>query len=139
MSMKPKAADIILFDGDCNLCNGFVQFIIKRDPEAKFKFASLQSHFGEKVMEAVGLPSGERGTVVLIQDGKPYVRSDAVLRISRGLSGGWPVVFIFKVVPRFIRDAVYSFVAHRRYRWFGQRESCMMPTADTSRRFISDE
>lgn len=137
--MKPDNSHIVLFDGHCNLCNGLVQFIIKRDPKAKFKFAALQSKAGKQLMEVVGLSAEGMGTIVLIQKEKAYVRSDAALRIARELKGAWAAAYLLRFVPRFIRDAVYSFVAERRYSWFGRQETCMLPTADTARRYLAED
>lgn len=137
--MTPKESHIVLFDGHCNLCNGLVQFIIKRDPTAKFKFAALQSNVGKQMLQDVGFAKENLGTIVFIQGSEAYVRSDAALRIAKALGGAWSLVYVLRVVPRRFRDAVYAFVAERRYRWFGRQDSCMVPTADTARRFIQDK
>lgn len=126
---------ILLFDGVCNVCNGFVQFVIKRDPEGYFQFASLQSEEGKKLLQQYGLPDTLE-TVVLIENDTAYTYSTAPLRAARKLKGIWKVGFVFLIVPRFIRDAIYRFIAKNRYRWFGKKESCMMPTPDIQARFI---
>lgn len=125
---------IIFFDGVCNLCNSSVQFVIKRDKRATFRFASLQSNASKEALpkELIdGLQS-----LVLLNDGKTYSKSTAALLISRRLSGIWPVLSIFLIIPRFIRDAFYDFVAKNRYKWFGKSDSCMIPTPEMKSRFI---
>lgn len=126
----------ILFDGVCNLCNGFVQFVIARDPAAHFRFAALSSPAAARLLEEAGVRQPLPDTIILIDDGRVYFRSDAPLRIARGLTFPWPLASAFVVVPRFIRDRVYDFIAARRYRWFGKRDFCMVPTPDSTARFL---
>jgi predicted DCC family thiol-disulfide oxidoreductase YuxK len=127
---------VVLFDGVCNLCTASVAFILARDPERRFRFASLQSDAGRRLLERHGLPPDELATVVVVADGRALTRSDAALRIARGLGGAWPVLGVLRVVPRPLRDAVYGVVARNRYRWFGRRESCMLPTPELRSRFL---
>ncbi|WP_210489985.1 thiol-disulfide oxidoreductase DCC family protein [Rufibacter aurantiacus] len=126
----------ILFDGVCNLCNGFVQFVINNDPKSYFKFASLQSDTGQQVLKAYGLPTEQFKSVLLVEDGKIYTRSTAALRIVRRLSGGWAGLYVFVLMPKFLRDPLYNWVSKNRYRWFGQQESCMLPTPELKARFL---
>ncbi|MCC2547187.1 thiol-disulfide oxidoreductase DCC family protein [Hymenobacter sp. BT175] len=128
----------ILFDGVCNLCNGFVQFVINRDPHGRFRFAALQSDAGQELLRAHGASAAVVApeTIMLVDQGRVYSHSAAVLRILRGLSGPWPLMSAAVVVPAFIRDAVYRFVARHRYQWFGREESCMLPTPELARRFL---
>jgi predicted DCC family thiol-disulfide oxidoreductase YuxK len=126
----------ILFDGVCNLCNGFVQFVIARDPGAHFRFAALSSPAAARVLEQAGVTLPPPDTIILIEDGAIYCRSDAPLRIARRLAFPWPLAYGLIVVPRFIRDRVYDFIAARRYRWFGRRDACMVPTAELRDRFL---
>jgi predicted DCC family thiol-disulfide oxidoreductase YuxK len=128
--------DIVLFDGVCNLCTGSVLFILRRDPEERYRFASLQSEQGSALAREYAIPAGELTSVVLIEGGRAYQRSDAALRIARRLSGGWPALWLLRFVPRAIRDAVYDLVARNRYRWFGRQESCMIPTPELRARFL---
>ncbi len=128
---------VILFDGVCNLCNNSVLFIIKRDPKAKFKFASLQSEFGKSHLEKFGLPFTELNSVLLIKDGKLFQKSNAALEIAKYLGGGWPVFYVFKLVPAFLRDGVYNWIARNRYRWFGKKDACMIPTPALKTRFLA--
>ena len=125
-----------MFDGVCNLCNGFVQFVIERDPPGRFQFAALQSEAARRVLAVHGAPSPLADSVVLIEEGRVYTGSTAALRIARGLRFPWPLVGVLLTIPRPLRDGIYAGVARRRYRWFGQREQCMVPTAATRSRFI---
>lgn len=130
-------AATILFDGVCNLCNGFVQFVINRDPTGRFRFAALQSEAGKALLATHGIAvPAEPESIVLVADGRVYTHSAAVLRILRGLSGGWPLLSFGRVLPRFLRDAAYRFVARNRYRWFGREETCMLPTPGLTQRFL---
>lgn len=126
--------DIILFDGVCNLCNGAVTFVIAHDPRDHFRFASLQSEVGVKLLgDLSGTPPD---SIVLLEKGKRYLRSDAALRIARNLSGGCSLLYPLIVLPRWIRDTIYDLVARNRYRWFGKREACMVPSPDLSGKFL---
>lgn len=127
---------VLLFDGVCNLCNGAVQFILKRDPKAVFRFASLQSETGQNLLAAYQLPIEVFDTLVLIDQKQAYTRSTAALRIARRMGGCWPLLAGLLIFPLPIRDAVYNWIARNRYRWFGKRESCMMPTPALKERFL---
>lgn len=129
---------IVLFDGVCNFCNSSVQFILKRDPKALFRFAALQSEQGQAILKQHHLATSDFDSIVLLReaDGTLYQRSSAALHIAKKLSGAWPLLYGFMIVPPFIRDAVYNFIAKRRYRWFGQREACMLPTPEQRARFL---
>ena len=129
---------VVLFDGVCNLCNGAVQFIIDRDPQAHFRFAAQQSEPGAALLARVGRPlSGEPDTIVLVEGGRVYERSDAALRIARRLSGAWRLLALLRVVPRPLRDAVYGLVARSRYRVFGRSAECRVPTPELRARFLA--
>jgi predicted DCC family thiol-disulfide oxidoreductase YuxK len=133
--MKTESG-VILFDGLCNLCNGFVQFVIARDPESCFKFASLQSDIARTLLKDLPAATQSLDSVVLIQNGRIYQRSTAALRILRQLSGGWPLCYGTIILPAFFRDWVYDIVAKNRYRWLGHRESCLLPTPALKSRFL---
>lgn len=138
---------IILFDGVCNLCNGFVNFIIDHDPHAHFQFAALQSEAARTLLRepedrdrpgdtATGFGDGLLRSVVLIENGRVYRKSTAALRIARHLTGWWPLLAVFLAVPRAVRDRLYDRVAARRYDWFGKQDQCRIPTPDVRHRFL---
>jgi predicted DCC family thiol-disulfide oxidoreductase YuxK len=129
---------IILFDGVCNLCNWSVQFVIKHDPEKKFQFASLQSDYAKKLLTDYSIDSGEMNSFILLENGKIYTRSTGALRVLKQLKG-WSVLFYcFILVPKFIRNGIYDFIAKKRYRWFGKREECMIPSPEINSRFLNE-
>ncbi|MEO1517644.1 MAG: thiol-disulfide oxidoreductase DCC family protein [Bacteroidota bacterium] len=132
----PSNHPIVLFDGVCNLCNSSVQFLIERDPERHFRFASLQSEVGQSLLKQHGLPAEHLSSVVLIEDGHAYTHSDAPLRATRHMSGLWPAMGVFRILPRFLRDAVYNWIARNRYRWFGKQESCWLPRPELKQLFL---
>lgn len=132
----PDPVKVILFDGVCNLCNGSVQFIIKRDPKSKFRFAALQSSFGQEQLRKYGLPADQLYSVMLIEDGQVFHKSTAALKITKALNGGWPLLYGFIILPPFIRNWFYDWIAANRYKWFGKREVCMIPTPELKTRFI---
>jgi predicted DCC family thiol-disulfide oxidoreductase YuxK len=127
---------ILLFDGVCNLCNGFVKFIIQRDPEGIFHFASLQSEAGQALLAEYSLPSESMDTTVLIENGKAYTHADVALLIAPRLSLWWSWVRILWLVPRPVRNVVYNWVAQNRYRWFGKQEACLLPRPEWKARFV---
>ena len=135
--MKPiNEKPVILFDGVCNLCNGAVQFVIRRDSPPRFLFASLQSPYAREVMTLFGLDPAKLHSVLLLQDGKLYQRSEAALRIAIQLKGlSWSKIFL--IIPRFLRDTVYDLIARSRYAVSGKRDSCMIPTPELKERFIT--
>ena len=122
---------IVIFDGLCNLCNGAVQFIIRHDTKNKFVFASLQSEVAQKLVNEIQVKSSLE-SIVLIKGHKHFEKSDAVLEIAKNLSGLWPMVYGFKIIPRFLRDILYNWIAKNRYTWFGKRESCLAPSPELS-------
>lgn len=125
---------IVLFDGVCNFCNSSINFIIKRDKKGYFKFAPLQSEIAQKLVGDKTKPMPE--SVILIEKGKAYDRSSAALLIAKKLNGLWPVLYIFIIVPKPIRDAVYNLIGRNRYKWFGKTEACMIPTPEVRSRFL---
>ncbi len=127
---------ILLFDGVCNLCNGSIQFIIPRDPDGTLRFAPLQSDIGHRVREATGLSTDDLETVVLIDDGMAYTKSDAAIRVAEHLGGIYRLLSVGRLVPRSVRDQIYDFVAANRYDWFGRKDQCMLPDEDVSDRFL---
>ncbi|MEM0992612.1 MAG: thiol-disulfide oxidoreductase DCC family protein [Bacteroidota bacterium] len=128
---------ILLFDGVCNLCNGTVQWILERDAAARFRFASLQSTVGQQLLAQHGLTDPNLDSIVMIAGERIYTHSDVPLEIAKQLGGFWQMGYVFKIVPRFVRDAVYRFIAKNRYRWFGkQEESCWLPQPKWKARFL---
>jgi len=131
-----QLSPVILFDGVCNLCNGFAQFVIARDPAGRFQFAALQSDSARRLLARLDGFGGVSDSVVLVDGGRVYTRSSAVLRIARGLRFPWPLARALIIVPRPLRDWVYDLVARHRYRWFGRKDVCMMPTTEMRARFL---
>ena len=127
---------VILFDGVCNLCNGFVQFIIKRDPQAQIKFAALQSDAAKELLFAYNIDVKDLKTVIFIANNKVYTHSDAALQIAKYLGGAWPLARVLLIVPKFIRNGIYRFIAKNRYRWFGKSEQCVLPNPKLKNRFL---
>jgi predicted DCC family thiol-disulfide oxidoreductase YuxK len=129
---------IVLFDGVCNLCNSSVQFIIRNDTKNKFKFAPLQSMFAKRIINGKVLDKKILDSIVLIEKNNVYTESGAALRIARHLRFPISLLFVFYFVPKFIRDAVYKLIARNRYKWFGKRESCMLPNPELKSKFLSE-
>ena len=127
---------ILLFDGVCNLCNASVQWVLKHDKKALFRFAALQSATGQSLLQRSGLSPENFDTVVLLDGDQVFTRSDAALEISRRIGGVWSLLAAFRILPRPIRNAVYDWVARHRYRWFGKTESCMIPRPEWTNRFV---
>jgi predicted DCC family thiol-disulfide oxidoreductase YuxK len=130
-------AAIVLFDGVCNFCNGSVNFIIEHDGAGYFKFAPLQSDAGKELLDKFGINTDETDSIILVEDEKAYMYSTAALRIARKLSGMWSWLYVLRVAPRFIRDFFYKLFAKYRYRLFGKKEVCMMPTPEIRQRFLA--
>ena len=125
---------VVFFDGVCNLCNGVVRFIVERDPHARIQFAPLTSRSAARALAS--LPGPLPDSVVLLDDGQVFTRSDAALRIARLLGFPWSLAAALAIVPRGLRDAIYDAIARRRYRWFGRREACMVPGPEIRGRFL---
>lgn len=134
--MNEPDKPVLLFDGICNFCSTIVTFTIKRDPQAKFMFAPLQSEIGLELLKKFNLPVNEFDSFILIDKDIFYSRSTAALKVIKGLKGIWPLLYIFIIIPAPIRDLVYNFIAKNRYKWFGKKEQCMVPTPDIKRRFL---
>jgi predicted DCC family thiol-disulfide oxidoreductase YuxK len=130
------AGPILLFDGECNLCNGFVQFVLRHERSARIRFASLQSDAGGALAKKFGVDTAAADTLVFIDDGHAYLRSDGALRLARFLDRPWSAASVLRVVPRPIRDGIYRFVANHRHQWFGKPAECFVPTPDLRARFL---
>lgn len=126
---------IVLYDGVCGLCNGFVQWVLKRDDGGPLRFATLQGEIGEAARRAIPELATVDSVVVLHKDGA-WVKSTAALEVARYVGGGWALSAAAYVVPRFLRDAVYDFVARNRYGWFGKFDACPIPSAEQRQRFL---
>jgi predicted DCC family thiol-disulfide oxidoreductase YuxK len=127
---------IILFDGVCNLCSSSVQYIIKRDKRNLFRFASLQSDVGQTILAKHNLSTSALDSFLLVQGGKTYKKSTGALRVAKQLSGLSKLSYAFIIIPEFIRDSVYTFIGNHRYKWFGKKESCWLPTAELRSKFL---
>ncbi|MBM7691185.1 putative DCC family thiol-disulfide oxidoreductase YuxK [Peribacillus deserti] len=126
---------IILFDGVCNLCNSAVQFIVKRDKQGHFSFASLQSDIGRQLIEKFHVAE-EIDSIILLENNRAYIYSDAALRIASSLEGGFRAAKVLLIIPRPVRDFFYKIIARNRYKWFGRRNECMLPTKELKSRFL---
>jgi predicted DCC family thiol-disulfide oxidoreductase YuxK len=127
---------IVLFDGVCNFCSSVVRFAISRDPDGIFRFASLQSDAGQFFLNKFGLSTDDFDSFVLIEGDRFFLRSTAVLRLCKKLKGLWPLVYLLIIIPTPIRDFIYNIVARNRYRWFGKKKECFIPSADIRNRFL---
>ena len=135
--MSAPTYPIILYDGVCGLCDRFVQFVIMRDSSGKIKLAPLQGETAMGLLESFHLPLGALSTVVLIDGGKYYIKSSAILRSLGYLDGGWKFFTILRIIPTSLSDLVYDFVARNRYRWFGKFDACMIPSPERRNRFLA--
>jgi predicted DCC family thiol-disulfide oxidoreductase YuxK len=131
-----RTEPIVLFDGVCNFCNAGVNFIIDRDARARIRFAALQSAAGQRLLRRFGLRTTDFDTLVLVDGPKCVTRSTAALRIAALMDGWWPLLSALLLVPTFLRDYAYDLLARNRYRWFGRRDACRVPTPDLRRRFL---
>ena len=128
---------VILFDGVCHLCSRNVQFIFKRDKTASIMFCPIQSDAGKCLLQYFGLPTEQHDSVIFIENGQAFLKSDAVIHMWKHLQFPWPLLTVARFCPAFIRDAIYLTIARNRYRWFGKRETCMMPDEKLAKHFIN--
>ena len=129
---------LVLFDGVCNLCNSSVQFLIRHDPKGKLMFASLQSNKGQEILKHFGMKTDNFDSFVLVENGQVYIKSTGVLRELKILGGFFTLFYGLIIVPTPIRDFFYNFVARNRYKFFGKKEFCMIPTPELKARFLTD-
>lgn len=129
-------SSIIFFDGVCNLCNNFIQLIIKNDRQEKFLFCPIQSDYSRKFLLDNKFNSEDSNSVILFIDGTFYTKSNAALRIAKSMNGLWPIFWIFIIIPTPIRNWVYDFIARNRIKWFGKRNECMVPSIENKKRFL---
>jgi predicted DCC family thiol-disulfide oxidoreductase YuxK len=137
MEITSNTNPVILFDGVCNLCNSSVQFVIKHDPKKQFRFASIQGDYGQQVLKRFHLPPDSLNSFILLRDNQIYTHSTGALKVARQLSGAWPLLYIFILIPPFIRNAVYQLIANNRYKWFGKKETCAIPSPDLKALFYN--
>jgi predicted DCC family thiol-disulfide oxidoreductase YuxK len=137
MQNLPKNKKIILFDGVCNLCNTAVQFVIKHDKKDLFRFVALQSDLAQSIIKHTGIDDKNMDSIILYEPGVAYyVKSEAALEIARNLSGGVSLLTVFKVLPTTFSNSIYDYIAKNRYKWFGKKEDCMIPTPELKSKFL---
>lgn len=137
MQNLPKNKKIILFDGVCNLCNGAVQFIIKHDKKDTFRFTALQSDLGKDICSYIGVDQTKIDSIILYNPGVAYYyKSSAAIEIAEELGGIYSLISIFKILPEKIRNYIYDYIAKNRYKWYGKKESCMIPTTELKDKFL---
>jgi predicted DCC family thiol-disulfide oxidoreductase YuxK len=132
----PEDKTIVFFDGVCNFCNGSINFVIDRDKKNKFLFAPLQSKAGQEFLTAHQLNAEEFDSIIVFRGGKLYKKSAAALQIIGQLGFPWPILSVFKIFPTFFRDFFYDFIARNRYRFFGKKDACMIPTPEIRAKFL---
>ena len=137
MENLPRDKKIILFDGVCNLCDGMVQYVIKHDKKDIFRFAALQSEIGQQVLNYTGINAKNIDSIVLYEPGKAYFyKSSAAIEIAKELGGVFTIAGIFRIIPKALRNMIYDYVAKNRYKWYGQKQECMIPTPELKAKFL---
>ncbi|WP_432410610.1 thiol-disulfide oxidoreductase DCC family protein [Rasiella sp. SM2506] len=134
--MSTSQHKIILFDGVCNLCDSSVTFVIQRDKKDLFRFAALQEEPGKTLLEKYKIDTSQTDSIILLDGDKAYTKSTAALKIAKHLGGAYPFLYGFMLIPNFIRNWVYDYVAKHRYKWYGKKESCMIPTLELRSKFL---
>jgi predicted DCC family thiol-disulfide oxidoreductase YuxK len=134
--MEKTDRPLIIFDGVCNLCEYSLLFIVKNDRQARFKFVSAQSDRGKELQRLHGVDTLKDGTVILLKNDQVYVKSDAAVEIAKDLDGLWRILYVFKYIPKPVRDLVYSIISKNRYRLFGQKNECLLPDKNIKDRFL---
>lgn len=136
MKVDTTHKTILLFDGYCNMCNSSVQFVLRHEKNSHLLFTSLQSEAGTELLKQYNIDPSKTDSFVLIENNKAYIKSSAALRTTKYLKGLYPILFGFIIVPPFIRNFVYDFIAKNRYKWYGKLDSCMMPDENLAKRFL---
>ena len=137
MEGLPRGKKIILFDGVCNLCEGLVQFVVKHDKKDIFRFVALQSDLGQEIIKYIGVDTAKIDSIILYEPGHAYYyKSSAALEIAKGLGGLWHLGTIFGIIPTWLRNVLYDYVRRNRYKWYGKKESCMIPTVELESKFL---
>jgi predicted DCC family thiol-disulfide oxidoreductase YuxK len=135
--MSAEARATIVFDGVCVLCNGWVRFLLRHDRHQRYRFAAMQGESGRALLHAHGLDPDDPVSFLLVEDGRACTDTDAIARVLRGLGGAWVVpAVLLMVLPRFVRDPAYRFLARNRYRIFGRHAQCLLPTPQQAARFL---
>jgi predicted DCC family thiol-disulfide oxidoreductase YuxK len=134
-----QAKSIIFFDGVCNLCNASIDFVIQRDKDDQFLVGALQEDFSKKILSGFDVREDYLDSLVLLEKEKIYYKSTAALKIARQLSGLWPALYPLIFIPKFLRDPIYNWIGSNRYRWFGKKSTCRLPTPAEKAKFLSDE
>jgi predicted DCC family thiol-disulfide oxidoreductase YuxK len=134
-----ESTSVVLFDGECNLCDRAVQFMLQRDRAKRLRFASRQSPAAQRLLQQIGCKREDLPeSIALVEDGKVYTKSTAALRIAKRLGGLWQLASVFLIIPAPLRNVVYDWIARNRHKWFGKRDECMLPTAETRERFLDE-
>ena len=137
MENLPKDKKIILFDGVCNLCDETVQFLIKRDKKDIFRFVAIQSDLGQEIIQHIGIDTSKTDSIILYIPGEAYYyKAEAALKIGKELGGAYSLLSIFTLLPKVLSNGVYDFIARNRYKWYGKKESCMIPTPELKAKFL---
>lgn len=137
-TLKDLQHPVILFDGVCNLCNASIQRVIKHDPSRRFRFASLQGQLGQQVLDHFTLPATTFNSFLLLENGQLYTKSTAALKVMKYMRGGWGILYYpLILIPTFIRNFFYDFIARNRYKWFGKQEACWVPTPELKALFYN--
>lgn len=137
MSDAAPAGDIIVFDGVCLLCSGWVRFLLRFDHRQHYRFAAMQSANGRELLARHGLDPDDPVSFLLVTPTRTWTDSDAIVRVLTGLGGGWRVAHVLRLIPAMLRDPLYRVVARNRYRWFGRRDTCLVPDAALRERFLA--
>lgn len=133
----PENKKIVLFDGVCNLCDASVQFIYKHDKEDIFRFVAIQSELGQKIIAHLGIDTSKTDSIILYEPGVAYYfKAEAALRIAKELKSWHSILYIFIKVPDFIKNALYDYIAKNRYKWYGKKDACMLPTPELRAKFL---
>jgi predicted DCC family thiol-disulfide oxidoreductase YuxK len=136
MSPEPDPRPVIVFDGVCVLCNGWVRFLLRHDRQQRYRFAAMQTESGRALLAGNGLDPNEPASFLLVENGKAWSDTDAIVRVVGSLGGAWRLVNAVRVLPRPLRNQLYRIMARNRYRWFGRHEACALPPAGHEGRFL---
>lgn len=137
MTNLPQDKKIILFDGICNLCDSSIQFIIKHDKKDIFRFVALQSEIGQEIIEHIGIDIAKIDSILLYEPGKAYYyKAEAALKIAKELGGIYTAISWFSILPKFLTNSVYDYIARNRYKWYGKKDACMIPTPELKAKFL---